>query len=99
MNSPEHESIPVYFSAKRAFAWGIFHAGSRKLTVLKGSSIAEWVASAIPDFYDVERTKLIDNGTIAPDQNGELRFVKDYTFSRPSAAACIIEGGSRNGLD
>jgi len=43
------------------------------------------------------REKLIADGTLVKN-DGFYRFTKDVEFSRPSAAAAVIEGGSANGL-
>jgi hypothetical protein len=95
--SRETESIPVHCYEKHAYARGIFFVESRKVTVFKGSSAAKWVASAMPDCYFSRRQKLIDDGVIVRDVNGDLKFVRDYTFRSASEAACVIGGGSRSG--
>jgi hypothetical protein len=94
---PKLESIAVHFYAKGAYASGIFFPSSHGLTVLKGSSISEWVASAMRDSYYLLRKKLIEDGTIGRDGDGVLRFAKNYPFTSSSAGAAVIEGGSRSG--
>lgn len=66
------------------------------MVVLKGSTIAEFEAPAMPDDYRKLRQKLIDVGIIERI-NGELTFTRDYAFENPSIAVCVIEGGSRDG--
>ncbi len=43
------------------------------------------------------RRKLIEEGILSSTEKG-LRFLKDYEFSSPSAAASVIHGGHANGL-
>lgn len=45
----------------------------------------------------VQRKKLIADATLI-EKDGFLLFTKDSEFSRPSAAAVVIHGGSANGL-
>jgi hypothetical protein len=66
------------------------------MVVLKGSTIAEYEASAMPADYHQLRQKLIDLGIIERI-DGEMTFTRDHAFANPSAAACVIEGGSRDG--
>jgi hypothetical protein len=66
------------------------------MLVLKGSTIAEYEASAMPADYRRLRQKLIDIGVIER-LSGELTFTRDYAFENPSIAVFVIEGGSRDG--
>ena len=65
-------------------------------TVLKGSIIANSVVNSFiktqPNLNKL-RTKLIENNII--DKN--YTFTKDYNFTSPSTAACIVLGRSANG--
>ena len=65
-------------------------------TVLKGSIIANSVVNSFiktqPNLNKL-RTNLIENNII--DKN--YTFTKDYNFTSPSTAACIVLGRSANG--
>jgi len=43
------------------------------------------------------REKLKADGVLAPEAD-YLRFIRDFEFSSPSAAAAVIHGGHANGL-
>ncbi len=49
--------------------------------------------------YWKKRNDLIGDGTLTKDAEGRWSFTKDYSFDSPSEAACVIEGGSRDGLE
>ena len=61
-------------------------------TVLKGSTIAEDTTESLQQTYSELRQKLIDNGIVVDGV-----FTQSYTFSSPSAAACVVSGRSANG--
>lgn len=82
---------------KDAFARGRYDPTSRRLLVLKGSTVAKEVVTAMPNEYRKLRQDLIDDGTIAIRDDGQLVFTRHKIFTSPSTAACIIEGGSRSG--
>jgi hypothetical protein len=64
--------------------------------VLAGSvARANWTG---PDHsYQVLRQRLIDDGSLVPDGNGNVVFSRDVTFSSPSAASAIVFGRPDNG--
>lgn len=67
--------------------------------VLKGSQ-AVLVDRASSEKYPWARNmreKLKADGVLAPEAD-HLRFVRDFEFSSPSAAAAVIHGGHANGL-
>lgn len=91
-------------SAEEVFTYSLPRKGGRArglwryptMVVLKGSTIAENEASAMPPDYRRLRQKLIDLGIIER-MHGELTFTRDYAFENPSIAVCVVEGGSRDG--
>lgn len=67
-----------------------------RMVVLKGSTIATSVAEAMPEKYKLLRNYLVETGVIAK-RDGQLVFTTNKSFTNPSVAACIVEGGSRSG--
>lgn len=69
------------------------------LVVLAGSeAVLEVRPSAARSPYVLTfRQSLVDSGDLVED-NGKYRFTKDVEFASPSGAACVIHGGSANGL-
>ena len=68
-----------------------------EFTVLQGSQVrAEWVGTS-NDGYKALRDKLLQEGTIAPAEDGSLRFTHDQVFTSPSAAGAVIVGRNANG--
>jgi hypothetical protein len=61
--------------------------------VLKGSQIAESFTKSFPEGFKKLRNKLFEDQIIVNN-----KFVKDYLFSSPSAAAAVVMGRSANGL-
>jgi hypothetical protein len=75
------------------------HLTPTGFVVLKGAqAVLKERASAHQYPYTLAtRKRLIDDGTLA--QAGDhLKFIRDAEFSRPSAAATVVHGGSANGL-
>ena len=71
--------------------------GDNSFPVLKGSRAAAQVApSFLEHRYNILRETLL-KGEILQEEDGVLKFAKDYTFSSPSAAAAIVLGRSANG--
>lgn len=64
--------------------------------VLKGSTAARNIGS-LGDGYRALRDKLVQEQTLV-EQSDKYVFQKDYLFSSPSAAASVVAGGNRNGL-
>ncbi len=69
------------------------------MVVLKGSTIADNPTPKMPPRYYGLRDRLISTGVIAriAGEWGELTFTRNYRFNSASEAACVIEGGSRDG--
>jgi hypothetical protein len=65
--------------------------------VRSGSSVAPTTQPSMQKGYLALRTQLLSDGSIADDGSGSLRFVRDYLFSSPSAAAAVIGGYSISG--
>ena len=66
---------------------------SEGIVVLKNSLIATSEVPSIPQAISKKRQELIESGAIQ-----DFKFVKDYLFSSPSAAAAVVMGRSANGL-
>lgn len=90
------ESSLLFLTRKGINAKGILREDGQ-LQVLRASTV---VVEETPSFshhpYKPLRDDLIKIGKIAKDGK-TFRFVSDYTFSSPSAAAAIILGNSANG--
>lgn len=68
-----------------------------EFTVLEGSQVrSAWTGTHKPG-YKALREKLQQDGAIAADTAGLLRFTHDQVFSSPSAAAAVIVGRAING--
>lgn len=65
---------------------------SDNFIVFAGSKISKDVTDGFPQTYASLRNSLIASGTIVDDL-----FVKDYTFTSSSAAACVVLGRAANG--
>ncbi|WP_447893967.1 GIY-YIG nuclease family protein [Vreelandella sp. GE22] len=64
--------------------------------VLEGSlARAAWTGPT--HSYQKLHQQLCEEGVLAEEENGLRRFIKDYAFSSPSAAAAIIVGRAANG--
>ena len=94
---PENR-FAFYVPRKGAYAIAVWHPTEQRITVLKGSSVAGYVAGSLYPKYFNLRSKLIEDGTIK-NQDGRLTFSCDHTFNNPSIAASIIAGNQRNGYD
>ena len=69
------------------------------MVVLKGSWATRRPNKSMPARYQSLRRSLIEANIIASDGEGELCFTTDHTFDNPSEAACVVQGGSRNGFE
>jgi len=67
--------------------------------VLKGSEavLAERPSVEKYPYPSTVRSQLISEGVLT-EESDKLVFTKDYEFSSPSSAACVIHGGHANGL-
>lgn len=93
VNSKNDKNIPLFTLQDRT---GIKASGrpvSEGFAVLKGSKIAENVASSLSKSVVNKRQLLFDKGIV----DGNLTFTQDWTFTSPSLAAAIVVGYSING--
>lgn len=69
-----------------------------EFTVLEGSRARrEWSGDETQSYARL-RTKLEQDGTLAPSPDGtSMYFTKNYVFNSPSAAAAIVAGRAANG--
>ncbi|MGN1280569.1 MAG: DUF4357 domain-containing protein [Succinivibrio sp.] len=68
--------------------------------VLKDSQAVLTQVSSVPGHIDETREKLLGDGTLRLDpENNCFVFTRDLKFKSPSAAAAIVAGNVRNGLD
>ena len=65
---------------------------SDNFIVYRGSKISKDITDGFPQNYANLRDSLIADGTIVDGV-----FVKDFTFTSSSAAACVVLGRSANG--
>lgn len=67
-----------------------------QFVVLAGSRArAEWVG--VEGGYEVLHRDLVENGTLAPAVGDTREFLRDASFTSPSAAAAVIWGRAANG--
>ena len=69
---------------------------SNGIEVLSGSTLNEKITPSLSGSYINKRKTLIEKGIIEQN-NGQLKFIKNYEFSSPSAAGAVILGYSING--
>lgn len=65
--------------------------------VLKGSLARKHATRSLPNHHARLRRQLRDHGVMV-DDGRSYRFTTDWSFDTPSAAACVVLGGSANGL-
>jgi hypothetical protein len=70
--------------------------GEHSFFVLKGSHARAGEQPSIPKHAAKQRRKLVEDGVVTKDEVG-YRFTRDWSFDSPSAAACVIVGGSESG--
>lgn len=82
-------------------AKGLTARGTRlpdgSFVVFQGSMADGEVQPTCPPYVKKLRSELVKRGVLKPENSG-FRFSSDYTFSSPSQAACVVLGGSANGL-
>lgn len=96
----EHELYT--FSCQNVSAKGYPFGTRRKpyFYVTKDSQAVLMPVSSVPDHIQQMREELLSDRTLQLDPpNNCFVFTKDYKFQSPSAAAAIIAGTVRNGLD
>ena len=66
--------------------------------VVLGQSQAQatWIGG-MDDTYQALHQRLIEEGVLVPDATGHLRFLRQYAFRSPSAAAAVVLGRTSNG--
>ncbi len=77
-----------------ADAKGVY--GDEGFVVLKGSVARLETTNSSVDTVGPRREELVRSGVLTQGDAG-YRFVRDFVFSSPSAAAAIVTGGSANG--
>ena len=64
--------------------------------VRAGAYARKRVAPSASHYVERRRADLLANGVLI-EEDGRLRFTKDYVFTSPSAAAATVLGGGVNG--
>ncbi len=98
-NSPQ-EDILFLFEAKKARAGGhpVGEMSKPEFMVEKGSTANIVLAKSLRPAIRELREKLLDEAVLFKD--GEVySFACEYKFKSPSAAACVIAGNPRSGMD
>lgn len=98
-NSSPEETL-FLFEAKQAKAAGHPIGDSSKpgFVVTKGSTANIQLAKSLRPAIKALRQELANSGILIED--GEVfSFTQEYTFKSPSAAACVIAGNPRSGMD
>lgn len=93
ITSTEKKNEIVFFLQDRMGIRAKGKPTSEGFAVLKGSTIAEEVASSLSKSVLNKRQQMIDQGII----NEKNQFTQDWLFTSPSLAASIIVGYSING--
>ena len=99
INSSPEETL-FLFEAKQAKAAGhpIGDSSKPEFVVTKGSTANIQQAKSLRPAIKELRQELVTRGILIED--GEVfSFTREYTFKSPSAAACVIAGNPRSGLD
>lgn len=104
-NESIHQSMSIetdlfLFEAKQAKAAGhpIGEMSKPEFLVTKGSTANIAQAKSLRPAIRELRQKLVDDGVLVKD--GDIySFTCEYLFKSPSAAACVISGNPRSGMD
>ena len=64
--------------------------------VREGATARNMVVPSAASYVDRRRTQLLADGVLI-EEDGRLRFTKDYVFTSPSAAAATVLGRGVNG--
>jgi len=104
-NEPIAEESPLentlfLFEAKKAKAAGhpIGEMSKPKFVVTKGSTANIAHAKSLRPALRELRQKLLDEGVFV-EEGQVYSFAREYTFKSPSAAACVVAGNPRSGMD
>ena len=94
------EETLFLFEAKQAKAAGhpLGDMSKPKFVVTKGSTANIQQAKSLRPTIRELRQELIEKGILVEDK-GVYSFTKEYIFKSPSAAACVIAGNPRSGMD
>ncbi|EOT1170345.1 DUF3780 and DUF4357 domain-containing protein [Enterobacter sp. E12] len=94
------EEFLFLFEAKLAKAIGqpVGEMSSPEFLVKKGSTANIAQAKSLRPAIRELRQKLLDEGVLV-NQGDVYSFVHEYQFKSPSAAACVIAGNPRSGMD
>ena len=98
-NSESEQSL-FLFEAKQAKAIGlpVGEKSSPEFLVKQGSTANLAMAKSLRPAIRELRQKLLDDGILVK-QGDVLTFTYEYLFKSPSAAACVIAGNPRSGMD
>lgn len=89
----KNKGIPVFFLQDRSGTKASGKPTSDGFVILKGSTIAQVIASSLSQSVLNKRQQLITRGIV--DEN--YTFTQDWSFGSPSLAAAIVVGYSING--
>tara|TARA_Y100000780_G_scaffold232295_1_gene262444 strand:- start:7736 stop:8455 length:720 start_codon:yes stop_codon:yes gene_type:complete len=104
-NESTHQILSIendlfLFEAKQAKAAGhpVGEMSKPEFLVTKGSTANIAQAKSLRPAIRELRQKLVDDGVFVKD--GDIySFTREYQFKSPSAAACVIAGNPRSGMD
>lgn len=99
-NDASQEETLFLFEAKKAKAVGlpVGEMSNPEFLVKKGSTANIAQAKSLRPAIRELRQKLLEEGTLK--KQGEVySFVHEHLFKSPSAAACVIAGNPRSGMD
>lgn len=95
----EIENLRFGFFMSRYDVGGIARIDSSlRTTVEKGSKFRKYPTPSLNKSYVRYRAALVSNGILTLVGNTYV-LTRDFPFTNPSIAACLIEGGSRNGYE
>ncbi|HHQ4483282.1 TPA: anti-phage-associated DUF3780 domain-containing protein [Aeromonas veronii] len=94
------EEVLFLYEAKQAKAVGrlVGELSSPEFLVKKGSTANIALARSVRPAIRELRQKLLDEGILVKKGN-VYSFTHEYLFQSPSAAACVIAGNPRSGMD
>jgi hypothetical protein len=90
--------VPLTFSVKKTGVQAQGALTDEGFVVFQGSVGAKALSGTLPSGWKGLRQSLITSGAIVESDTG-VAFVRDVLFKSPSAAAAILVGGNRNGLE
>jgi hypothetical protein len=95
---PEGGVLTFNLKTNRIVATG--YLADAGFVVCNGSGASLHDTTSLGNGYKGLRAQLRERGVLAQDSSAKaLKFVQDYTFKSASAAACVVAGSQRNGLD